>query len=91
MPPCVVDAIPGTNIDAKFADAITNCLGIAQIALAHGVQTRKNSGLGANITQTCQPLCEKLSLLDLEHDYIVSPRIRLSMLRRRGCGRPTKL
>lgn len=77
MPPRAVDAIPRAYIDAKFADAITKCLGIAEIAQAYRVQTRKNPSLGARIAQTNQLLCKELSLLNLEHGNIVSTRIRL--------------
>ena len=76
MSPRVVDAISGPHIDTKFADAIANCLGIAQIAQSHRVQTRKNPSFGASVAQTNQPLCEELSLLNLKHSRIVSKRIR---------------
>jgi hypothetical protein len=72
-----VAGVSGSRINAKFADAVTNCPGIAQIAKAQGVWTRKYPGFGANITQTCQPLCEELGLLNLEHRGVVSKRTRL--------------
>jgi hypothetical protein len=71
-----VHAISGANINSHFAHPVTNRSHITQVAETHRVKASEDASLGADVTKIEQPLGEVFSLLELEHESIVSERIR---------------
>jgi hypothetical protein len=75
----IVDAIAGTEVEAKFGDAILQVLVVTEVALFYAIDAPYYRGFGDGVAQSISPLCEYISAArgDVVPDFVHRCNIRL--------------